>query len=442
MQYFPVMEKCRVSNKLNIKKNVITTVTAFFINILLTFVGYKLLVNHGGLEALGLWSILSAAIFIIRIGDVGMGSSAERHVALISIKENPKKLKNYLDTALIINTALFSLLAMIGWLIFSNNLEWIIPGKEAFQQQAYDILPLMFFTFVVSNIANVLTGGIRGLHLGYLSAYLSIAANVLQLLVIIWLVPKIGITGLALGQLAQNILTVIVAWIIIFSTLKKYIKISLFNVSFSKETFKELFSFSLKAQAVNLINGLFEPLSKFIVGHTAGMSFLGLYELAFKIVSLPRNAVVSGVMGVMPAITRLLSQDIKQAKKLYFKTRYLVILATGFTMLMVGLGSPIASYIILHEVNAYLILFVGTIAIGFWFNAIGAPAYTLGFSAGIMKGNLLAAILSLIILIVLSFTTQMIWPNYSAVLASAIALAVNGLFVLWRNEKLLGVSEL
>lgn len=79
-----------MSSKLNIKKNVITTVTAFFINILLTFVGYKLLVNHGGLETLGLWSILSAAIFIIRIGDVGMGSSAERHVALINIKENPK----------------------------------------------------------------------------------------------------------------------------------------------------------------------------------------------------------------------------------------------------------------------------------------------------------------------------------------------------------------
>ena len=47
-----------MSSKLNIKKNVVTTVTVFFINILLTFIGYRLVVEQGGLTALGVWSVL------------------------------------------------------------------------------------------------------------------------------------------------------------------------------------------------------------------------------------------------------------------------------------------------------------------------------------------------------------------------------------------------
>lgn len=417
-----------------------TTVVAFFLNIILTFLGYKLLLNKEGIEVLGLWSILTAAIFIIRIGDVGMGSAAERHVALVSVESSASKLKSYLDTAIIINIVLFLSLSIIGYLIFSSNIELVVPNNINFQKKAQEILPIMFITFFISNIANVILGGIRGLHLGYLAAYISIFSNFIQLLVFIFLVPVLGIKGLAIGQLIQNLILIIMAWSVVYFQLKKYISMSIFKINFSKIIFKELFSFSIKAQSINILNGIFEPISKFLIGHTAGMAALGLYELAYKIVCLPRNAVVSGVMGTMPAITRLFSEDQKMAKRIYIKTKLLVSKVTSTIMFLVMIGSPLASYILLDKVNQQLICYIVILAIGFTINSIGSPAYTLGFSTAKMKGNFIASCLSLISLFIIGFLGIFLLPNYASVIGSGFGLAISGLYVLLHNEKILELN--
>lgn len=431
------MEKYRVSNKLNIKKNVVTTVIAFLANILLTFIGYKLLIHQGGLQALGVWSILSAAIFVMRIGDIGMGSAAERYTAMISVEENAKQIKGYFDTALAINTLLFSVLAVLGWIIFSNHIDWVVPKSVNFQKQALDLLPLMFLVFVISNIANVFSGGLRGLHLGYMGAYLSIGSNLLQIFLVIYLVPKIGIAGLAWGQLAQNSLIIVSAWVLIHRHIKFHDKLSWLPIYANKKVFKELFSFSLRAQAVTLINGIFEPISKFIVGHTAGLNILGLYELAYKIVALPRHAVVSGVLSMMPAVTRLLSTNIKEAEKLYFKSRKLVTIVTLFVLICIILGSPIVSLFLFEKINWLLINFVIIIAIGFLGNVIGAPAYTLGFSSGKLKGNIFSSTLSIFSLLIVAFSLKSIMTIYSGVIACAVGLVVGGYTVMRLNQALL-----
>lgn len=426
--------------KLNLRKNVITTVVAFFLNIILTFLGYKLLLNKEGIEVLGLWSILTAAIFIIRIGDVGMGSAAERHVALVNIESSASKLKSYLDTALIINIVLFLFLSIVGYLVFSSNIELIIPKNIEFQKKAQEILLIMFFTFFVSNIANVVLGGLRGLHLGYISAYISIFANFVQLVLFIFLVPIWGIKGLAIGQLIQNLVLISIAWAVVYFQLKKYINISIFKINFSKILFKELFNFSIKAQSINILNGIFEPISKFLIGHTAGMAALGLYELAYKIVCLPRNAVVSGVMGTMPAVTRLFSEDQKMAQHIYIKTKSLVSKVTSAIMFLIMIGSPLASYVLLDNINEQLICYIVILALGFTINSIGSPAYTLGFSTAKMKGNFIASFLSLITLFFISFLGVFFLPNYASVIASGIGLAISGMYVLIHNEKILGLN--
>lgn len=426
--------------KLNLRKNVITTVVAFFLNIILTFLGYKLLLNKEGIEILGLWSLLTAAIFIIRIGDVGMGSSAERHVALVNVESSAYKLKSYLDTALIINIVLFLFLSIVGYLVFSSNVELIVPKNIEFQKKTKEILPIMFFTFFLSNVANVILGGIRGLHLGYISAYISIFSNFVQLVLFIFLVPIWGIKGLAIGQLIQNLVLISIAWAVVCFQLKKYISISIFKINFSKILFKELFNFSIKAQSINILNGIFEPISKFLIGHTAGMAALGLYELAYKIVCLPRNAVVSGVMGTMPAVTRLFSEDQKMAQHIYIKTKSLVSKVTSAIMFLVMIGSPLASYVLLDNINEQLICYIVILALGFTINSIGSPAYTLGFSTAKMKGNFIASFLSLIALFFISFLGVFFLPNYASVIASGIGLAISGMYVLIHNEKILGLN--
>ena len=423
---------------LNIRRNVSTNVVAFFINIALTFIGYRMVVQQGGTAALGVWSALSAAIFVIRLGDVGMGSSAERHVAMVDATAQPLKARGYLDTALIINSLLFLILACIGWLVLSFKIEWVVPDNQNLQLEALHLLPLMLVVFVISNIANVLSGGLRGLHLVYITAYLSIGGAILQLLVILILVPRLGIAGLAWAQLAQNIFIAILAWYYFNKKLKSSLSlVSWLPTQYQKLYFRELFSFSMRSQVVNLINGLFEPISKFLVGHSSGMATLGIFEIAYKIVSLPRNAVVSGVMGITPAITKLLLTEKMEAIRLYRKAKKIVIIATGAVLLCVVLTSPVMSYLLLHKIDSTLIIFISILAVGFWFNDIGAPAYTLGFAFGKMKSNMISASMSVVSLVLFGLLTQ-VWSSlYGAVVACGLSLMLGGFFILFLNEKLL-----
>jgi len=423
---------------LNIRKNVSTNVIAFFINIALTFIGYRMVVDKGGTVALGVWSALSAAIFVIRLGDVGMGSSAERHVAMVNAQTDPKKARGYLDTAIVINTLLFIILAFLGWFLLSYKIEWIIPKDKNLQFQALELLPLMLSVFVISNVANVITGGLRGLHLAYQAAYLSIGGTLLQMLVVIILVPKLGIGGLAWAQFAQNLLLVIVAWYLFNKHIKKYgIIYSWLPLLGSKNYFKELFSFSLKAQAVNLINGLFEPVSKFLIGHSAGMSTLGLYEIAFKMVQLPRNAIVAGVHSVTPTMTRLLVSDKQEAILLYKKSVKNVFLITLLVLTAVLLISPLVSFLLFGEIKFELSVIILILIFGYLGNVLGAPAYTLGYSSGKLMGNFLASLTGLIILVGSFYLFSLIGFSYNYLLSISISMVYSGFLVKYLNEKII-----
>lgn len=423
---------------LNIRKNVSTNVIAFFINIALTFIGYRMVVDKGGTVALGVWSALSAAIFVIRLGDVGMGSSAERHVAMVNAQTDPKKARGYLDTAIVINTFLFIILAFLGWFLLSYKIEWIIPKDKNLQFQALELLPLMLSVFVISNVANVITGGLRGLHLAYQAAYLSIGGTLLQMLIVIVLVPKLGITGLAWAQFAQNLLLVVVAWYLFNKHIKQYgVQYSWLPLLGSKNYFKELFSFSLKAQAVNLINGLFEPVSKFLIGHSAGMSTLGLYEIAFKMVQLPRNAIVAGVHSVTPTMTRLLVSDKQEAISLYRKSLKNVFLITLLVLTAVLLVSPLVSFFLFGAIKSELSLIILILIFGYLGNVLGAPAYTLGYSSGKLMGNFLASLTGLIILVLSFYLFTLIGFSYNYLLSISISMICSGLLVKYLNEKII-----
>ena len=76
-------------------------------------------------------------------------------------------------------------------------------------------------------------------------------------------------------------------------------------------------------------------------------------------------------------------------------------------------------------------------AIGFWINAIGAPAYVLGFATGILGANFISALLSLGIVLPLGWLLQQASPSTGPIGASAIALALGGAFILWQNQRLL-----
>lgn len=417
----------------NLRKNILSAVLAFGINIGLVFLSYRLVIRQSGLEAVGLWSALFAWTAMIRLGDAGMANASLRFIALCDPQKDRDRLKAYLETGVIANTALFSLLGLLGYIALSANAGSIVEPR--FVEEAQKVLPVMMAGFVLMNISGTLLGSLQGLHLGYINSQLGVVGNLVQIAAVVILVPRLGIAGLAWAQVIQHSLTALAAWLLLRKKMDIRAPVPL---GFSRTAFREMMGFSLKAQAANIANGLFEPLSKILVGHHGGMHVLGIYELAYKTLWLPRTAIIGGVTAMMPAMTTLLKQEPEKVWPLYKKSARYATLAVALSSAGAVVSSPLISFLWLGHMEPDYSSYMAILAIGILINAWGAAAYNLGSITGYMRNNIVINTLALALL-ALALTASAFLSPLPAMLMMAVSLSMGagGILVRWRNEGML-----
>jgi O-antigen/teichoic acid export membrane protein len=244
-----------------------------------------------------------------------------------------------------------------------------------------------------------------------------------------------GIAGLAWAQLVQHGLTILIAWVIA----RQRVNITaIVPLGFSLSTFREMFRFSVNAQVANIANGLFEPLTKILIGHYGGMRVLGIYELAFKTLWLPRTAIIGGVSAMMPALTTLLKFEPDKVWALYQKSAYKSTLAVVATSVCAIMASPFISLLWLGSVDTDYSIYMVILSLGIIINAWGASAYNLGVITGKMKNNIKVNlfVLLLLMLSVPMFSLFNLRPELLIVI-SALCLALGGYGIRKLNENLL-----
>lgn len=416
----------------NLKKNIWFSIGEFAVNIALIFASYRLVILNGGIEILGLWSVLFAWTSLIRIGDAGMANATLRFVALFDIETQSHKIRTYVETAFIANTVLFLLLALAGHYLLSNNIESVVSPENS--AAALGVIPAMFISFFLFNISNIFLGSIQGLHLGYVRSIISVAGNGVQLIFVLILVPKYGIWGLAVSQIIQHFLVICTGWILV----RRYLRTGIFETTiFNFSAFREMLNFSIRAQIANISNGLIEPFSKIIVGHFAGLTALGLFELAYKTVWLPRNVVVAGTTATIPAMTSMLKFGKREVREVYQKALKYTCFGVGVLLVLVISATPVISWLWLGEANYLYVQFVAILACGVFLNSLGAAAYNLATVTGIMRNNILVNISVLCILIAGGFVAGNFFPQLGPVVASAVGIGIGGIWIKSLNERLL-----
>lgn len=419
--------------KYNLKKNIYFALFSFAINIGLVFISYKFVIHYAGLEALGLWSLLMAWASFIKLGDVGMGNATLHFVSKVDIENDWLRIQKLIDTGFLMNMIAFLILTLIGYVSIIANIDFIIKDPNLIDQ-AKEILPFMLSAMFFTSMSNVVFGNLQGLYFGYISSTLTVIGNILQIILVILLVPKYGILGLVWAQLIQYALLLIVGLIII--KVKSNNK-NIFPTNFSIETLKEMLNYSLKAQFANILNGLFEPLTKVLFGQYGDLKSQGIYEIAYKTVGLSRNLVVSGITATLPSMTNILLSDHKKAIDFYKLSNKKVSKTILFMMLLVSLISPIISLIWIGNFNIQYTVFVSIVAFGFLLNTLGATAYNIGLALGEMKNNIISTIIVLFTLILGSVLLGYFLNDLGIVIATMISLSIGGTLIKYKNEKLL-----
>ncbi|MDX3927122.1 MAG: oligosaccharide flippase family protein [Shinella sp.] len=419
---------------LNLRRNVAFAVLAFAINIALVFTGYRIVIAQRGMEAVGLWSTLFAWVSLCRLGDAGMANAVLRFVALCDPATEQARIRRYFTTGLVVHCAVFLLLALVANALLASFVD-ILAGTDM-EDEARLLLPAMVSAFFLMNVAAVFFAGLQGLHLGYAASLITVAGGLLQIAAVFVLVPRFGLCGLALAQAGQHCFSIAASWIILRRTLRSPGA----PPAFSCYALREMAGFSLKTQAANTANGLFEPLSKILLSHVAGLHVQGLYELAYKTVSLLRNAAIAGLSASLPAMTRLLSCDVPAARRLYASSVGTVTKVLFFVLACVVVASPVISLLWTGRIEGDYLFFVTVLAAGFLANGWGAAAYNLGLANGRPGGNIAVSLGNLAFLLLAGGLAASVASYHALVLAVGLCLAIGGAWIKRLNERSLAVA--
>lgn len=415
----------------NVGRNIVFAIGEFGTSAFLLFVSYRLVIVDAGLEMLGLWSTLLAWTSLLRIGDFGVASAVVRYVALTEISDK-RALERHIGTAVVATFALFLAISILGYVLLSTFLIATIPAALA--GTAVATLPLLLFSFLLSGISGPLLGALTGLHHGYLRSILVIGGTAIQLALVALLVPAYGLPGLALAQIVQAFGTIGAAWLLVRRT--GHLD-ALLPISFHLATFRSMLGFSVSTQIANLANGLFEPLSKLLVGHFAGLSGLALYELAFKTIFLSRSAVVVGTTALVPSMTRRFNTNISDAADQYRRVRTLTVVGAILSMLAALLATPIISILWMNEVALPYIIYAAILSVGSALNAWGAAAYNIGVALGTLRFNIWSTTATLAIMLVAGLPLGQIAGTTAVVAAVSAAWGIGGILIKVLNERLL-----
>lgn len=404
----------------------------FCLNAALVFVGYRLVIAERGLEAVGLWASLWALVSLVRIGDLGLAGATTRFLALLDPVRDAPAIRAHIETAVVTNIVLFGVLTIGGHAAISSLLPGLI-GTQLLSEAA-GVLPLMFCAYFLFNMANLTAAALQGLQLGYRKSQFAIAASLLNLALTVMLVPSIGLRGLALAQIGQYGVLALACWL----SLRRRCDIAAYGpLRFDWHVLRSMLHYSLRAQLAGLANGLFEPISKLLVGFFGGMSALGLYELAFKTTWLVRNAVISGTTATLPAITQLTADDRLAAKKLYRRTAQFT---TCSAIVLIGaaiLMSPLFGRIWLGDWDMRYVGYTALLGLAAMLSAVGASAYVLAFATGVLRPILIINSAMLAVLVLGGAGMGMAFGADGVVVLVALVISAGGIATRYINRDLL-----
>ena len=383
------------------------------------FILYKFLLNKIGVEQLGIWSLVLATTSVTQIANFGLSGSVVKFVAKYIAKKEDKNVSE------VIQTAVLSVGIIVGFilLIFFPIIKWILGLviPKNFFPLALSILPFALFAFWIMTVTSIFQSGLDGYQRIDIRSMLLIGGSIFHLILCFFLVPSHGLLGLAYARIIQNISVLFASWII----LKKYIiALPILPFKWNKKLFKEIIGYGLNFQIISISGMLFDPVTKTLLSKFGGLSMVGYYEMANKMVHQIRSLIVSANQVLVPAIADLQERIPKKIREVYFSNyRLLFYISLPIFSLIIAL-TPIISKIWIGHYEKIFIVFGILLAIGWFLNILNVPAYISYLGIGSLRFNVIGHIVIALLNAVLGYVLGYFYNAIGVVIGWVIALSI------------------
>lgn len=424
---------------MNIRRNAAWNIVEVIATTITQLIIFRVIIAQLGISALGIWSLVFSTLSFARIADIGVAGTLTRFIAKAPADGEPAiKPLTYVETALLTNVLLYTGLAVLLYLPAYYALGWAAHGANLVS--ARNLLPYATFSFIILNISGVIVSALTGFSRSDLKSLLSVIALGFQLAISLLAIRKFGLVGLAFAQIAQNVFLVTVGWL-------QLLRISASETpwrlpfGFSTPAFREMIGFAVRLQILNVVNFLYDPLTKFTISAVAEPAALGMYEAAYRLIIQARAIIVAPAQNLPPMFAAIRPDDLAARRLLYDNATALMLAISIVGAMALVVISPAVSLLLLRHVEPSYTVWVAILSAGWLLNIVAVPAYLMGVGCGWVKWNIAGMTFSTLTSVLCGYFLGAAFGTTAVVGAAAFAIGGGGIIIMFANCRTGGIAS-
>jgi len=348
---------------------------------------YHFLLKTIGVEQLGIWSLVLATTSLTNIANFGLSGSVVKFVAKYIARGENERVLAVIQTAVISLALITGVIIVIGYPVVKLILQTVIPENSL--QLALSILPFALFSLWLTMIIAIFRAGIDGHQLIYVSNILTITGSIFFFLLCLLFAPRYGLIGLAYAQIIQNLIIICSSWIILKRLLPR---LPFILYRWDKDSFKEIIGYGTNFQIISITAMLYDPTTKALISKFGGLSMVGYYEMASRMVQQLRALIVSANSVLVPTIADLQEKAPERIKEIYLTSYQLLFYLALPLYSFVIISVPLISEIWIGHYERIFVLFGILLAVGWFLNTLASPAYFVNLGIGELRWNVISHI--------------------------------------------------
>ena len=374
----------RDHEKKRLGPNAVFAVLQVLVSSVILFLLYRFLLVQLGVEALGVWSLVIAATSLANVSNLGLAGGTVRFVSKYLALGDARSAGLAVETSTLSIAAAMGLVVLLLWLVIEWLLALVIPDE--WLGQARQIVPFTLAALWLNSVGGAIHSGLDGCHRGDLRSIAVMLTQPVLLLSAIWLVPKLGLKGIAFAQIFQYLVWLALGWVLLRKQLPT---LSIIPFRWSRRLFLDMWRYGVSFQLISIFVLLTEPLAKGLLSHYGNLTAVGYFEMANRLVVQVRAILVSANQVLVPYYSKV--GEISREK---IKAVYLINLNTIFLMGSILFSTlvamlPLISEMWIGRLEPQFLIFAVMLATGWFLTTLGVPAYFANLGLGRLSHNLL-----------------------------------------------------
>lgn len=389
------------------------------------FVLYRFLMDTIGVRDLGLWSLVLATTSVTQAANMGMTGSVVKFVAKYAARQDAQNVSGIIQTAFVSVAFFIGFVVLVGYPALRALLEHIIPPASV--PQALSLLPFALFSLWLTMVSDVFRSGIDGHQKVYVRNLLLIAGILFYFVLCLRLVPAHGLMGLAYAQIFQSLAVLVASWIL----LKRCAPgLPVLPWKWERRLFREMIGYGVNFQVISIAAMFFDPITKILLSRFGGLTMVGYYEMANKLLLQFRAFVVSANQALVPTIADLKERTPAKIREVYLVCyRLLFYLAVPLYSLII-VSMPAISRLWIGYDAPLFVAFGTLLGVGWFFNILIGPAYVAYLGIGELRWNVLGHITIGLLTIVLGFLGGVFYGGLGVVVGWVLSLILGSAMIM------------